>query len=278
MYFIIIIVIVIIITLYFKFKENNEDDAHTIDSMTSNNKELIYNPVSKPDYGIVTNEIPLNIFQTWHSKTLPPKMKENVRLLKKTNPEFKYYLFDDDDCREFIKTYYNESVIKAFDKLKPGAFKADLWRCCILYVFGGIYLDIKFNCANGFKLIELTNDEYFVMDYGDELAVYNAVIVCKPRNYIMLSCIKQIVENVENNYYGSSPLEVTGPKLMVKFLSPKEKRSLKRLSLTPTQTTLNIYKDNTLIIKSYPEYKTERQMTQLYEHYSVLWNNHDIYN
>ena len=32
--------------------------------------------------------IPLNIFQTWHTLDLPPKMKENVELLRRQNPEF----------------------------------------------------------------------------------------------------------------------------------------------------------------------------------------------
>ena len=32
--------------------------------------------------------IPLKIFQTWSTLNLPPKMRQNVELLKKQNPEF----------------------------------------------------------------------------------------------------------------------------------------------------------------------------------------------
>ena len=50
--------------------------------------------------------IPLNIFQTWETKQLPPKMKECVESIKYENPEFKHYLFDDKDCRYHKTKYY----------------------------------------------------------------------------------------------------------------------------------------------------------------------------
>mgnify|MGYP001252000578 CR=1 FL=1 len=64
--------------------------------------------------------IPLNLFQTWYTLDLPPKMRINVELLKKQNPEFTHYLYDDNMCREFIKDNFHKDVLYAFDKLKPG--------------------------------------------------------------------------------------------------------------------------------------------------------------
>jgi mannosyltransferase OCH1-like enzyme len=78
-------------------------------------------------------------------------MQECVDKLKKDNPEFEYHFYDDNQCREYIKDNFNKDVLHAFDKLIPGAFKADLWRYCILYKKGGIYLDIKYQCENNFK-------------------------------------------------------------------------------------------------------------------------------
>jgi mannosyltransferase OCH1-like enzyme len=100
--------------------------------------------------------IPLNIFQTWHTKNLPSFMAKNIENLQKINPEFKYQLFDDNDCLDFIHDNYDTDVLNAYNMLIPGAFKADLWRYCILYKYGGIYLDIKYNCINDFKLITVT--------------------------------------------------------------------------------------------------------------------------
>ena len=54
------------------------------------------------------------------------------------NPEFNHYLYDDKMCREFIKQNF-QKCFYVFDKLKPGAYKADLWRYCILYKWRYLY-------------------------------------------------------------------------------------------------------------------------------------------
>ena len=100
-------------------------------------------------------DIPCNIFQTWETKILPPSMFETISKIKRQNPRFKYFLFDDNDCREFIKTHFPTNVLNAYDSLIPGAYKADLWRYCILYKMGGIYIDIKYEPINGFKFYNL---------------------------------------------------------------------------------------------------------------------------
>jgi mannosyltransferase OCH1-like enzyme len=74
----------------------------------------------KPYYNSI---IPLKIYQTWHTKELPTKMKECVDSLKQNNPRFEHYLFDDNDCREFIKDNFDIAVLNAYDSLIPGAYK-----------------------------------------------------------------------------------------------------------------------------------------------------------
>ena len=226
-------------------------------------------------------EIPLKLFQTWHTKTLPPKMKYFVDKLKRDNPEFKHYLFDDNDCREFIREFFPDSVLDAFDQIVPGAYKADLWRYCVLYIYGGIYLDIKFQCIDGFKLIELTQKEYYVRDRKwDEVGIYNALLVCKPNNEILHKCIYAIVDNVKNKYYGINPLQPTGPQLMNKFFTPSEIKNME-LSLDPGGQYINYTnsKNDTFhIMYPYPDYRTEQQQLSKTPYYAHLWRQKAIYN
>ena len=128
-------------------------------------------------------EIPANIFQTWHSKKLPPLMFKNILEIKQNNPNFNYYLYDDNDCRNFLKNHFPIKVLNAYDSLIPGAYKADLWRNCILFKMGGIYMDIKFRPINGFKLYNLLEKEHWVQDINPNY-IYNAVMVCKPNNKV----------------------------------------------------------------------------------------------
>ena len=104
-------------------------------------KKVQRSSLIKPFYNSV---IPLHIFQTWHTKNLPPNMRQSVEYIKRSNPRFHHRLFDDNECHDFIRDNFDESVLHAYNKLIPGAYKADLWRYCVLYKLGGIYLDIKY--------------------------------------------------------------------------------------------------------------------------------------
>ena len=226
-----------------------------------------------------TTEIPLNIFQTWVSRDFPPKMQDCIYSISQDNREFKHYVYNDADCREFIKNNFDQDVLLAYDSLVPGAYKADLWRYCILFKYGGIYMDVKFHCVDDFKLITLCDDEYFVNDrysYSFRHGIYNAFIVAKPGNSILEKCINKVVENVNNKYYGETSLDITGPTMMYPLFSPLERGKLNRLHLDNNNVQINIT-GNIPILASYPEYRYEQSKYSPIEHYGVLYSNHKVY-
>jgi mannosyltransferase OCH1-like enzyme len=221
--------------------------------------------------------IPLNIFQTWHTKNVPEKMKKNIELIKTNNPAFNYYLYDDDDCYNFIKEHYNADVLNAFDTLIPGAYKADLWRYCVLYKLGGIYIDIKYKPLNNFKFINLTEKEHWVLDI-DKNGIYNAVMVCLPYNTILKRAIEKVVENVKNRYYGGSSLDPTGPGLLSKLFSSQEKKKFDMYhEFYESCENRFVFFNKYMIFKSYNGYIEEHGSNQKKEHYSVLWGRNKIY-
>ncbi len=229
----------------------------------------------KTNYNVI---IPTNIFQTWHSKILPPLMAQSIFKIKFLNPNFKYFLFDDNDCREFIKLYFRKEVLDAYDKLIPGAYKADLWRYCVLFIKGGIYLDIKYTPLNGFKFINLTESEHLVYDI-DGVNIYNALMVCLPGNKLLIDAINKIVENVKNKFYGDSYLEPTGPKLLSKIMTQHDKTvvDLRHKELNNDSNYRIIYFNDTPILKSYNGHATERDQNSIKKHYSYLWNQRRVY-
>ena len=221
--------------------------------------------------------IPLHVYQTWYTKNLPPLMNTCREELKRQNPAFTFHLYDDNECAEFIKKHFTIQVFNAYNSLIPGAYKADLWRYCVLFVKGGIYLDIKLCTVNGFKLIQLTTKEHFVKDRPTN-SIYNAFIVCKPRNKLLLNSINTIVQNVRNKYYGNGPLDPTGPGLIGQLA----------MSDPTVNIDLSHYKDggyivynNSFIISTaYSEY--ERERTELNNkikrpRYDILWNKRRVY-
>jgi len=60
---------------------------------------------------------------------------------KNMNPEWEIKLYDDDMCKSFLLEEYSQLHVDIFDFLKDGPIKADFWRVCILYKYGGLYID-----------------------------------------------------------------------------------------------------------------------------------------
>ena len=223
------------------------------------------------------NIIPLNIYQTWHTKNLPTLMENATSKIRELNPLFNYYLFDDNDCREFIKDNFHESVLNTYDKLIPGAYKADLWRYCILYKNGGIYLDIKYHPINNFKFINLIEKEHWVLD-ADKNGVYNAFMVSLPGNNMLWNVINHIVKNVNMKFYGNSPLDPTGPSLLAKYFTKMEKTrfDMRHEFYFSYENRFILYK-NYYVLKSYDGYIQEHNKHKKVNHYAYLWSNRSIY-
>ena len=227
------------------------------------------------------NIIPLNLYTCWHTKNLPPLLKNTYEILIKENPEFNHYLYDENDCINFIQDNFDNEVLNTYNSLIPCSYKSDLWRYCVLYINGGIYYDIKFSCINGFKFIALTENELFVRDRPDN-CVLTGLIVSKPGNIILKQCIDQIVLNVKNRFYGKDALFPTGPGLLGLFISEKHREDLiayfGNSKFNNDKEVYYIVYNNTIILQyDHNNYRNEQTQYQLNLHYSILWNNHNIY-
>jgi mannosyltransferase OCH1-like enzyme len=257
------------------FFQKNKEKNKNIEEIIKLQKLKIPYPI-KTNYNI---KIPTNIFQTWHSKILPPLMHNATLKIRKLNPRFNYCFYDDNDCYNFIKTNFDEEVLNAYNKLIPGAYKADLWRYCVLYKFGGIYLDIKYVPVNNFRFINLTEKEHWVLDI-DNNNIYNALIVSLPKNPILFKAIYKIVENVKNCYYGPSSLHPTGPGLLSRYFTEKEKKQfdMKHDIILSDFNNRIIYFNNYIILKSYNNSLKEKNKFQKVKYYNTLWNEKNIYN
>ena len=243
------------------------------------------------------------IYQTWETKELPPDMAHAVQQLKDANPGFVHELFDDTDCREFIRTNFPEEVLYCYDTLRPGAYKADLWRYCILYIHGGIYLDIKYIPVNGFTFESIIHSEQLCKDISkintltqrctptiinryirrqinttvsEHDNVYNALMIMKPGNPYLAKAIQQIYEHCKNKEYTNDQLSVTGPGLLGKIIPSDYTYRIHHKIKIPTQERC-IVLNNSIILIEYPSYRREI-LSSNKEHYSKVWQNRNIYN
>ena len=85
--------------------------------------------------------IPKIIIKTSWQTNLPGNILKIFDDTLKLNNSYKLYYFDDSECEKFLQNF-SERALKAYKKIIPGAYKADLFRYCFLYKYGGCYSDI----------------------------------------------------------------------------------------------------------------------------------------
>lgn len=222
------------------------------------------NIINKKINKIIYNIIPLNIFQFWHDVELPVEIKKNMDIIKTQNPEFTHYVYDISMCIDFLKNNFDEDVLYTFDKLLSYKHKMYLWCFCVLYIYGGIFIDSKYICCSGFKLLELTDKEYYCKEENN---INLDLLVCLPNNYILYKCIQQIVMNCKKSFYGNNDSEIIKHQLLINLFYEKI-----NIHTFPLLNSGNIIKingtSNNILYKNidYKDYSLE------------LWNKLEIYN
>ena len=87
--------------------------------------------------------IPRNFFQTYKSSLFDIKHSTQMKEFRVKHPTFNFYFYNDDDMDQFMNQFWrNHPIYNIYKGTKFGASKADIWRYCILFTLGGIYLDI----------------------------------------------------------------------------------------------------------------------------------------
>jgi mannosyltransferase OCH1-like enzyme len=165
-----------------------------------------------------TSTIPKKIFQTWKTAIISQNLKLITDTWKINNPDYEYFLYDDNMCRNFLSESFGQEIVSTYDKIKIAAYKADLWRYCILYKYGGFYADIDTLCMG--KIDDFTNKsiDYIVpIDLNNGVGkhcLFNSFIGTVPKNPILLHCITQIIYNVNHDVIPTFNLDISGPGLL----------------------------------------------------------------
>lgn len=165
------------------------------------------------------SRIPRLIFRTHENFAVNKVMFDHChQKLVDLNPTYTIIWYNGKQRERFISKHYPPSVIDAYNKLKPGTYKADLWKMCILYKFGGVYVDSYSTTFQSFddmfKGCWNSGKHQFISALDPKRCgegVHAGFIVATRRHPFLLQCINEIVHNVETKFYGNSPMDITGP-------------------------------------------------------------------
>ena len=138
-----------------------------------------------------SSTIPPNIFLTSHipRQDIPDLLGDHAH-------GFHINFFDDVRARSFMKEHFPQ-FFDTYSKLKLGAHRADLWRYCILYKYGGVYLDIKVVPRVDLSTFKEYKDKFtwYVVLGGFKTEIYNAILATPPQNPMIWQCILHIARH-----------------------------------------------------------------------------------
>ena len=225
------------------------------------------------------------IIQTFRDSVLEEYLQNNVDMIKNLNPTYEYLYFSDNDCIQFLQHHFNPIVYQSYCLIKPGAFKADLFRYCALYIFGGIYLDIKILPLISFENIiihkmplNLTRerdviDNYGYKQWGNMGYVYNGFMASEPFHPVLLELITICVNNILAKRYNECCLSVTGPGIFRNLSIDINEYKIFQFDYDAKYIKYNF--KNILKVKNKTYRKNENY--DFLKTYSGMWYNKNIY-
>lgn len=238
-----------------------------------------------------TQKIPKIIVQTNEKTKVPENMAKSMNEIINSNPEYEYFYFDDEDARLYLRNNFPQNVLAAYDKVKPGAYKADLFRYCYLYKNGGVYMDTGFVPTSSLKDLITPNDEFISPEDDNTGGIFNAFICCTPRHPIIREAMLKSIDNIERSLYRRHPLDITGPAVLgtafekiVKAKPLADKfygHGIRLITYKRTEACTSAgeisYNGRKLLSTKYEGYYIDRIWYNTNEHYSEMWHSKRVY-
>lgn len=199
--------------------KNIDDNLRNVITDNLNYNYSLKQNKTQENYKIQANKkvIPKIIHQTWEYKyeELNEDMKIYVDSWKTHNSNYEHILYDKNDRISFIRENFDDNVLNSYNKLKPGAFKCDLWRYCILYICGGYYVDLDTLCLDSLDKLPCSNFLCSIDISWNDKGTYqlaNGFIGSNKGNPILKMCIDYIVEIVMSDKIEMIyPIDIAGP-------------------------------------------------------------------
>jgi mannosyltransferase OCH1-like enzyme len=153
-------------------------------------------------------KIPKIIHQIWIGKKLPAVFLKFVQSIQMYHPDWEYKLWTQDDIPQL--NLRNQCFID--QSRNPGEI-SDLMRYEILYRYGGVYLDVDFQCLRSLEPLHYLYDFYIGIQPLDSQLVQLGIgiIGSIPGHPILDACIEKVKEGWANKHLEQKATARTGP-------------------------------------------------------------------
>ena len=237
-------------------------------------------------------KIPRHFIQTFRDDIhVHRAIVDNIKGILSKNKGFDYRLITDSIGVKLIESHFGESAVSAFKKLKAGAAKGDFMRYIVMYIYGGVYLDMD---AYIVRDISEFLDYNFVWIYDNSYNISQWFFMISPKNIILKEIIDEMITRIQNNE--QNIFLATGPTLVSDVIFSKlTKEKLYNTNKSIPQTVkkdilesnnhfmdgLFLLEDSKDIVFTFPGYQKEMMYNPDNPRYVPVFNggkSPDLYN
>lgn len=157
--------------------------------------------------------IPPNIFQTHKSSDF---VKNDGRLQKCVRSwdnikGTEYHFYNDYQSKKFMEKYFPD-MFDLYNNLPLPVMKADIWRYCVIYIFGGIYADVDTELLGDINIFFQENKK-LVLVPENQTHFCQWVFAAPPKSPILKAVIDLAFERIKtiDLHYEHFVHKATGP-------------------------------------------------------------------
>jgi hypothetical protein len=155
------------------------------------------------------SKIPLIIHRTYSRKDWRAHYIGAHEATARSNPNFIQIVYDHEDRLSFFVKWFGKThrVTRAYTAINPvyGAARADIFRYAVVYILGGVYLDIKTAAVRCLEDEIRSTDRMICSHWRDDtrrmvegVVELQQYYICAEPNHPVLWCaLEMVVENVE---------------------------------------------------------------------------------
>ena len=88
------------------------------------------------------------LYQTWESNDFGKRHAKEIQKFRSLNPGLDFYIYNKEQRDAYmLNSWGSKPIYLAYKNAKFGQIRADIFRYCIVYEFGGYYFDISKGCS-----------------------------------------------------------------------------------------------------------------------------------
>jgi mannosyltransferase OCH1-like enzyme len=155
--------------------------------------------------------IPKQLFQTYKTDRLSWVTRLNIWKIRRQNRDYAYHFYDDAAVEAFFENEMPPEYAATYRRLTIGAAKADFFRYAILYVKGGVYLDLDSSIRRPLDRFIRPDDVAVITREGNPGLYVQWGLIFDKGHPILKRTLEMVLDNINTHRYPHDVHATTGP-------------------------------------------------------------------